>query len=127
MGTRAMQTMADICPSQFMDDFGRSTRRALPTGPPQPNLLEALHMIAGPAYNSKISREGGRLNKLLRKGATDEQILEETYLAAFMRLPTPEERSELLKVLSQRTSRREEALAGLVWSVLNSREFAYNH
>ena len=32
VGTRAMQTIADICPSQFMDDFGRSTRRALPAG-----------------------------------------------------------------------------------------------
>ena len=32
LGTRAMQTIADICPSQFMDDFGRSTRRALPAG-----------------------------------------------------------------------------------------------
>ena len=31
-GTRAVQTIADICPSQFMDDFGRSMRKALPAG-----------------------------------------------------------------------------------------------
>jgi len=127
LGTRAMQMIADICPSQFMDDFGRSTRRALPAGTPQPNLLEALHMMAGPAYNAKISREGGRLDGLLRKKATDDQILEEFYIATLMRPPTTEEKSGLLKFLDQRFSRREETLAGLVWAILNSREFAYNH
>jgi len=126
-GTRAMQTIADICPSQFMDDFGRSTRRALPSGTPQPSLLEALHMMSGPAYNAKVTSEGGRLNGLLKKGSADEEILDEFYVAALMRPPTGEEKSELLGFLAQRSSRREETLAGLVWAVLNSREFAYNH
>ena len=44
-----------------------------------------------------------------------------------MRPPTTEEKSELLKFLAQRSSRREETLAGLVWAIINSREFAYNH
>jgi uncharacterized protein DUF1549/uncharacterized protein DUF1553/Big-like domain-containing protein len=127
LGTRAMQTIADICPSQFMDDFGRSTRRALPAGSPQPSLLEALHMMAGPAFNAKISREGGRLSGLLRQNATDDEILEEFYVATLMRPPTKEEKSELLRFLAERSSRREETLAGLVWAILNSREFAYNH
>jgi hypothetical protein len=126
-GTRAMQTIADICPSQFMDDFGRSTRRALPAGTPQPSLLEALHMMSGPAYNAKVTGEGGRLSGLLKKGSSDEEILDEFYIAALMRPPTTEERSELLKFLSERSPRREETMAGLVWAVLNSREFAYNH
>ena len=126
-GTRAMQTIADICPSQFMDDFGRSTRRALPAGSPQPSLLEALHMMSGPAYNAKVTSEGGRLSGLLKKSASDEEILDEFYVAALMRPPTKEEKSELLKFLSDRSSRREETMAGLVWAVLNSREFAYNH
>jgi hypothetical protein len=127
LGTRAMQTIADICPSQFMDDFGRSTRRALPARSPQPNLLAALHMMTGSAYNDKISREGGRLSELLKQSASDEQILDEFYLAALMRFPTQDEKSELLKFLGQRSPHRQETLAGLVWAIMNSREFAYNH
>ena len=127
LGTRAVQTIADICPSQFMDDFGRSMRKALPVGPPQPNFLEALHMMTGPAYNAKISSEQGRLSGLLNRNASDEQILDEFYLAALTRFPTAEEKSELLRFLAQRSSRRQETLAGLVWATLNSREFAYNH
>ena len=126
-GTRAVQTIADICPSQFMDDFGRSLRKALPAGSLQPNLLEALHMMTGPAYNAKISSENGRLSRLLNQNASDEQVLEEFYLAALTRFPTTDEKSELLKFLAQRSSSRQETLAGLVWATLNSREFAYNH
>jgi len=84
-------------------------------------------MITGPAFNDKISQEGGRLRQLLNKDASDEQILDEFYLAALTRTATPEEKSELLQFLSQRSSRRQETLAGLVWAIVSSREFAYNH
>jgi len=51
MGARAENMIPDICPSQFMDAFGRSTRKTLPVEAPQPNLLAALHMVAGSTYN----------------------------------------------------------------------------
>ena len=53
-GTRAMQTIADICPSQFMDDFGRSTRRALPAGSSTAELARS----APHDVRSGIQREG---------------------------------------------------------------------
>lgn len=126
-GTRAIDTIADICPSQFMDNFGRSTRKALPSAAPQPSLLQALHMMAGPAYNEKIVSKEGRLNRLLGKSASDSEILDEFYLAALTRFPTEEEKTDLLKFLSQQSTRRSETFASLVWAVLNSREFAHNH
>ena len=84
-------------------------------------------MLSGPAYNAKVTRQEGKLSQLLKKGASDEEILDEFYVASLMRLPTTVEKSELLRFLAQRSSRREETLAGLVWAILNSREFAYNH
>jgi len=126
-GVRAVQLVPDLCPSQFMDAYGRSMRKNLPAGPPKPNLLEALDMLAGPTYNSKISQEGGRLDRLTKRGASDEEIVEEFYLAALTRLPTPLEKGELLRFLAQKSSVRREILPGLVWAVLSSREFAYNH
>jgi hypothetical protein len=84
-------------------------------------------MMTGSAYNAKISNAGGRLSELLKSDASDEQIVDEFYLAALTRLPTTEEKSKLLKFLSERSTRRQETLAGLIWAILNSREFAYNH
>jgi len=126
-GVRAMQMIPDLCPSPFMDAYGRSMRKNLPVGPPKPNLLEALHMLAGPTFTSKISEDGGRLDRLEKKGASDEEIIDEFYLAALTRLPTPPEKTALLEFLALRSSRRQETLAGFVWAVISSREFVYNH
>ena len=125
--TRAMQMIPDLCPSQFMDAFGRSMRKMPVLGNPEPTLGQALHMWAGSTYTSKITTEGGRLDRLLKMGASDESIIEEFYLSALMRFPTPGERADLLEFMRQRTSRREEVLGGFVWALISSREFAYNH
>jgi len=126
-GSRAVQLLPEFTPSQFLDAFGRSMRTALPVGHPEPNLPQALHMIAGSTYTAKISQEGGRLDQLLRKGASDEEIIDEFYRAALTRAPEPDEKEELLRHLAQRQSRRNEELSRLVWAILSSREFAYNH
>ena len=126
-GTRAMHMIPDACPSRFMDAYGRSLRKTPASGNPAPSLGQALHMWAGSTYTSKISKEGGRLRRLLKTGASDEEVVEGFYLAALTRFPTAEERAELLQFLSHRASRRKEAVEGLVWSLISSREFAYNH
>ena len=126
-GARAMQMIPDLCPSQFLDAFGRSMRKTPPGGPPQPSLAQALHMLAGPTYTTKISEPGGRLDRLLNGGASDEEIVEEFYLVALTRFPTQRERAALLEFLRQRPSRRRETLEGLVWAVISSREFTHNH
>ena len=41
-------------------------------------------------------------------------------------LPSAEERGRLLEMLRQRSS-RVESLKSLLWALLTSREFAYNH
>ena len=126
-GSRAMQMMPDICASLFMDAFGRSNRRSLPAGAPQPTLLGAMDMIAGDVYTNKIVAEGGRLERLLKEGASDEKILDEFYLAALSRAPTPQEKTEILGFLGERAARRKGALADAIWAIISSREFAYNH
>ena len=39
-------------------------------------------MMSGPAYNAKVTRQDGKLSQLLKKGASDEEILDEFYVAA---------------------------------------------
>ncbi len=126
-GTRAVQMNPDLCPSQFMDVYGRSMRKQAPLGPPEPTLAQALHIWAGPTYTTKISETGGRLETLLTGGASDAAIIDEFYLAALTRMPSHEEQSELLRFLAGRQERREQTLQGFVWALLCSGEFATNH
>ena len=127
IGTRAMAVNPDVCPSQFMDAFGRSMRKALPVGHPEPNLLAAMHMLAGSTYISKITAPGGTLDNMLKSGASNEEILDHFYVAALMRPPTPEEKTDLLAFLARRPDQRPQELSRLVWAIVSSREFAYNH
>ncbi len=96
-------------------------------GNPAPNLRQALHIWAGPAYTSKISNPDGRLEQLIETGASDKEIIEEFYLACLTRFPTKQERAQLLDFLEDHQARRKETLEGVVWALISSREFAYNH
>jgi hypothetical protein len=126
-GARAVEMIPDVCPSQFMDAFGRSMRKAPPSGAPQPNLSQALHMLAGETYTSKISRQEGRLAKMMSNGASNDTVLDEFYLAALTRQPTANEKQSLLKMMADRPAQRQTLLEGLVWAIISSREFTYNH
>ena len=87
---------------------------------------EALDLLAGPVYNSSIAKEGGRIDRLVKRGDSDPQIIEELYLAAFSRYPSLQERAEL-EGLIRRQTLRTDALEDLTWGIITSREFASNH
>jgi len=123
---KAIDTLPDMCPSPFMDAYGRNDRATLPEGKPQPGLAQALHMMTGSTYTEKISKENGRVDRLLKSGATDKQIVEELYLVALSRFPTTGEMVELQTLIHQQSSRRE-AVESLTWALISSREFAYKH
>ncbi len=126
-GTRAMNIIhPDLHPSRFLDIYGRPSRTAVPERKGRASLAQALHMLAGPAYTDKLSGKGGRIDRLLRSAASDREIVEEFYLAALSRFPTPEETTQLVRMVSTWPS-RQQALEDLLWGVIASREFAYNH
>src|SRR5207244_6567069 len=99
-------------------------RQTLPEKSTQPNLGQALHMLAGSTYTEKISQKGGRVDRLLTSGASNQQAIEELYLAALCRLPTERERTDLDELIRRQPTRKQ-ALEALNWALVSSREFAY--
>ena len=86
LGTRAVQLKeTDIYPSVFLDLYGRANRFSVPERDASPKLTQALHMLAGSTYNDKLWTEGARVFDLFRQGASDEEIVNELYLAALSR------------------------------------------
>ncbi len=127
VGTRAVQLReSDLFFSRFLELYGRPNRLTMPERNAKPNLGEALNLLAGPAYNEKVSAPGGRLKKLLQAGRSDREMIEEFYLAAFGRQPGREEREGVEKLIAARGD-REQAFQDFVWALLGSREFAENH
>jgi hypothetical protein len=114
--------------SYFLDVFDRPPRSsacecARSTGA---NLSQVLHLSFSPDIEAKIGRGDGRVAKLIEKKTTNEQAVEELYLAALARRPTDAERQRALTYLTGQTDRRR-GLEDLLWVLLNTREFMFNH
>ena len=125
-GLRAIEMLPEQFPSRFLEVCGRNDRRSMPEEKPGPTLGLGLHMLAGPTYTDRLSQEGSRVDRLLKSGKEDSQIIEEFYLAALSRFPNPQEESALRKEIDGRPS-RQRAIESLAWALISSREFAHNH
>ena len=125
-GTRAVQLIGTQVPSYTLDVLGRCSRKASCDTPGRSGggMAQALHLINGGVISDKV--RSGILGKLLAENLPDERIIEELYLRSLTRFPSAEELAEWKPVLSSAANKRE-VLEDLFWSLLNSREFAFNH
>lgn len=126
-GTRAIQLReTDAYPSIFMDAWGRPDRLMIPERDGLPNIQQAMHAFAGETFTEKLETESGRIGRLVEDNATNRQVIDEFCLAALTRYPTEREVTALENLINSRPSRRE-AIEDMVWGLINSREFSYNH
>lgn len=85
-----------------------------------PTLLQALELLnGGTAYQN--AQEGS----LYYEKRENDALIEEAYLAAFSRRPTAKERGVALKFLSERADSRRQAVADLLWTLINTQEFLF--
>lgn len=92
----------------------------------EPNLSQALHLMNGDTVNNKI-RQGGLVPKLVRdEKRPSSEVVTELYLRCFSRVPTETELQGLSKVIDE-SENPQQAAEDIFWSLLNSREFLFNH
>ncbi|MFN0018232.1 MAG: DUF1549 and DUF1553 domain-containing protein [Pirellulaceae bacterium] len=126
-GTRAVQLWDNRLPSYFLEIFGRPER----TSPcecgrsSEPTMAQALHLMNSPEIETRLASSRGRVAKLAASGKTGREIADELCLTALGRLPNSEER-KIADQLFEKAS-RQEAAADFLWTLLNSRDFLFNH
>jgi hypothetical protein len=91
--------------------------------------VQALHLSNGDTLNGKLAAPDNRLAKWLASGMPDDQILQEVYLTCLARQPSPAEQAGLLAELQKATTpeERRTTLEDVLWAILSSREFLFNH
>jgi hypothetical protein len=129
-GTRAVQLYDSAVDSYFLTTFGRNPRDITCEceRSAEPSMVQVLHLSNGNTINDKLCSPDNRIGRLMREGKTDEQVIEELFLAALARRPTASEQQRLQEVVREYPEmERRQALEDVAWSVLSSAEFLFNH
>ena len=128
LGARATQVANGVSGNRFLSLFGRPARTSACTCERrnEPTLGQVLHLINGSTIEGKIRSAGGRLAKLLSAKKSDAEVLEELWLAAYARKPRQAEAKRVLAGLAAVKNRRS-AWEDVLWAVLNSKEFLFQH
>jgi len=128
VGMRATELPDTTSQSYFLDLFGRPARNIACQCErlDAPNLGQILHFMNGKSINSRIASKEGVVAKLLDAKTPDPKLVEELYLTALSRFPDDD---ETLTALVDLNLAKDKKLAAedLLWALLNSKEFLFNH
>ena len=76
---------------------------------------------------NKIESANGRAADLAKSDLSPEKIIEQLYLAAYSRHPTAEEQQIAQAAFAAKHATKKSATEDLMWALINSAEFVFNH
>jgi hypothetical protein len=128
MGARAAQVADGPSGNYFLEVFGRPPRDSACTCERrgEPTLAQALHLINGDTITQAIQGADGRLAAAVQSEQPTSDVVRDLYVAALAREPSEGELTKLASYVDSAPDRRA-ALEDVYWSVLNSKEFVFNH
>jgi hypothetical protein len=88
---------------------------------------QALFAANGGSINSWVAPAGDNVTERVVKQADPSLAADELYLSVFTRTPTDGERADVVNYLKDRAKDKAAAAQELVWALLNSAEFRFNH
>ena len=87
---------------------------------------QALELIIGQMMSKRLVDPTNRLSRMLAAGSPDAEILDTLYLRALSRRPSPKTRTAMLAHVGNSPDKRQ-AWEDVLWTLLNSQEFIYQH
>lgn len=93
----------------------------------QATVNQSLFFGNGGTVLGWIAAGGNRLTDRLSKLEDPAALADELYLSILTRLPTQEEKDETASFLKDRASDRPAAIGELVWALVSTSEFRFNH
>jgi hypothetical protein len=128
-GYRAIQVWDNRMPSYFFRIFGRPVRASVCEceRSNEPSIAQALHLMNSEEIMSKIKDRKGTARRLATSSKEPGAIIDELYLGTLSRYPSEAERTLMLRVFADSGEDRQAAVEDVLWALLNTRSFVYNH
>ncbi len=128
LGTRAIDLPDANYPNFFLKTFGKPRRTSVCEceRSPDENLAQALHTLNGQVVTSKIASASGRIANLIENKTESGEIINQLYISTLARNPSDEERAVCQEIVDAAPNQKE-GLEDLLWALMNSKQFLYNH
>ena len=133
-GSPAMRAWNNLLGSDFLDAFGRpdSSAECPCERDRSSSVVQALHLMNSRDLHKRMASDKSvpaLLAKPAKKGETvaPEKIIEDIYLATYARPPVNEELEIAKAHFAKKDLKPEDAARDLLWSLINSAEFVFNH
>jgi hypothetical protein len=91
------------------------------------SLAQSLHLMNAGDIKAKLAHANGRAERLAKDTRPPEERIEELYLAAFAREPRPDELKTALNYLAEPGTTANANFQDLIWALINTKEFLFNH
>lgn len=114
--------------SDFLEVFGRSERTTSCECETSlaPNLSQVLYLLNSDELERRLTNKEGVVTDLSAPDKPAADVVTELFLRTFSRPPRPEELAEAVSRFEKSTNRRA-AVEDMLWTLLNSKEFLFNH
>jgi len=114
--------------AHFLDVFGRPARMSACECERvnAPSLTQALELVNSTEIQRKLTEKSGFAAQLANSDKPHEALVDEIFLRILGRHPRPEELKAAIGFLTLSPD-REEAYRSLLWSLLVTNEFLFNH
>lgn len=127
-GTRAIDLPDENVAAPFLDVFGRPARMSACEceRSDAPALNQALELVNSAEIQRKLADPSGYAARLAASGAAPEELAGEVFVRTLARPPRPDELSAATAFLASEPDRAD-ACRSLLWSLLATNEFVFNH
>jgi hypothetical protein len=128
IGTRAIELPDENVPSSFLDVFGRPARTSACECErvDAPSLAQALTLINSKEVQRKLTAKDGYVARLVANDLPPLRVIDDIFLRTLGRRPLEKE-SETATAFLASEEDRNEAYRSLLWSLLATNEFMFNH
>lgn len=127
--TRAIQMWDNKLPVEFLEVFGKPSRLSVCEcdRPTDGSVTQVLHLMNSSAIQNRLTSDAGTVAELAKAEKKPDELVEQLYLLAYGRAPRDDERAAGLRAFERSGVKRREAVEDLLWALMNSAEFLFNH
>ena len=129
LDARKVELWTTIMSSPMLESFGlpNSSENCPCERDNRPSMVQALHLMNSDKLQTQLADKQGRAAELGQADKSASEIVDEVYLLIYSRWPSAGERAIAVEAIETAEAKRQQAVEDLMWALINSAEFVFNH